>query len=117
MASSQIKSLDEKFLEQINKVIEEHISDSDLTMERLSELAGINTKQVYRKLKSLTGMTGVQYIRNMRLRKAALLLKQQRFTVAEVMYMVGFSNPSYFSKCFAELYGVTPSQYADNMTP
>ena len=113
----QVKSLDEKFLEHVNKVIEEHISDSDLSVERLSELAGINAKQVYRKLKSLTGMTGVQYIRNMRLRKAALLLKQQRFTVAEVMYMVGFSNPSYFSKCFAELYGVTPSQYADNMTP
>lgn len=107
----QVKSDDEKFLENINKVLEERIVDTDFGMEELSRLVGISSKQIYRRLKSLTGMTGVQYIRKMRLRKAAILLSQKRFNVSEVVYMVGFNSPSYFSKCFMEEYGMSPTQY------
>lgn len=71
----------------------------------------INNKQMYRKIKQLTGMTPVEYIKSIRMKKAAMLLKQQKFTVAEVMYMVGFSNHSYFSKCFQAEFGVTPKKY------
>ena len=76
----------------------------------LSTLAGIESKTLYRKVKQLTGETPVNYIRKLRLRKASTLLAQGSFTVSEVMYMVGYSNTSYFSKCFSEEYGITPRQ-------
>ena len=104
---------DEKFLMEITKLIEEHLEDSELNVQKLSELTGLNSKQVYRKLKLLTGSTAVDYIKSIRLKKAAMLLAQKRFTVAEVMYMVGFSTHSYFSKCFTEKYGKTPKVYMD----
>ena len=104
-------SLDEKFLANIICLIEKHISDSELNVNALCEWTSTNNKQMYRKIKQLTGMTPVEYIKSIRMKKAAMLLKQQKFTVAEVMYMVGFSNHSYFSKCFQSEFGVTPKQY------
>ena len=104
-------SYDEKFLANVIHLIEEHISDSELNVNALCEWTDINNKQMYRKIKQLTGMTPVEYIKSIRMKKAAMLLKQQKFTVAEVMYMVGFSNHSYFSKCFQAEFGMTPKQY------
>ena len=104
-------SYDEKFLANVIHLIEEHISDSELNVNALCEWTDINNKQMYRKIKQLTGMTPVEYIKSIRMKKAAMLLKQQKFTVAEVMYMVGFSNHSYFSNCFQAAFGVTPKQY------
>lgn len=104
-------SYDEKFLSNIILLIEEHISDTELNVNALCEWTNTNNKQMYRKIKQLTGMTPVEYIKSIRMKKAAMLLKQQKFTVAEVMYMVGFSNHSYFSKCFQAQFGVTPKQY------
>ena len=87
-------SHDEKFLSAITRIIEDHLSDSDLNVTFLCKISGINNKQIYRKLKQLTGMTPVEYIRSVRMKKAAMLLRQRKFSVAEVMYMVGFSNHS-----------------------
>lgn len=105
-------SHDEKFLSTVTRLIEEHISDSELNVNTLCEWTGTNNKQMYRKLKQLTGMSPVEYIKSIRMKKAAMLLRQQKFSVAEVMYMVGFSNHSYFSKCFQAAFGTTPKQYA-----
>ena len=71
------------------------------------------SKQVYRKVKQLTGLSPVEYIKNIRMKKAAMLLEQKKFSVAEVMYMVGFSSSSYFSKCFQNEFGVTPKQFIE----
>lgn len=109
-----IESSEEKLLMSITRIIEEKLSDSDLNVQKLSELSGINAKQIYRRIKQLTGHTTVDYIKSIRLKKAAFLLAQQKYTVSEVMYMVGFSNPSYFSKCFVEKYGKTPKQYMES---
>ena len=100
-----------KFLAGITQLIEDHISDSDLNVNSLCELSGMGSKQIYRKLKQLTGMSPVEYIKSIRMKKAAMLLKQKKFSIAEVMYMVGYSNPSYFSKCFQAAFGKTPRQY------
>lgn len=105
-------SYDEKFLANVTRLIEEHISDSELNVNTLCDWAATNNKQMYRKLKQLTGMTPVEYIKSIRMKKAAMLLQQKKFTVAEVMYMVGFSNHSYFSKCFQAEFGLPPKQYA-----
>lgn len=106
-------SYDEKFLANLTHTIEDRISDSELNVNALCELSGVNNKQMYRKVKQLTGMTPVEYIKSIRMKKAAMLLNQKKFSVAEVMYMVGFSNHSYFSKCFQAEFGKTPRQYGE----
>ena len=108
------ETADEKLLADITNIIENHLEDSDLNVQKLAELSGLNEKQVYRKLKLLTGNTAVDYIKSIRLKKAAMLLAQNKFTVNEVMYMVGFSSPSYFAKCFFNKYGKTPKMYMED---
>lgn len=110
----EAESQDEKFLSNITRLIEDHLSDSELNVNALCELSGIGNKQIYRKVKQLTGMSPVEYIKSIRMKKAAMLLQQKKFTVAEVMYMVGFSNHSYFSKCFQAEFGKTPRQYLND---
>lgn len=108
-----IESTDERLLVKVTQVIEAHIDDSDFTVQKLSENAGIGVKQLYRKIKQLTALTPVEYIRSIRMKKAAILLRQKKFTIAEVMYMVGYSNASYFSKCFQSEFGVTPKVFVE----
>lgn len=107
----EAESVNEKSLAKIAKIIEENISDPDLNVNLLCEKSGIPNKQLYRLIKKYIGISPLDYIRNVRLQKAAVLLSQHRFTVAEVCYMVGFKHPSYFAKCFQTQFGVKPSQY------
>ncbi|MDR0865147.1 MAG: helix-turn-helix domain-containing protein [Candidatus Symbiothrix sp.] len=109
----EITSPDEKFLSEMTGIIEDRISDLDLNVNSLSILSGMGSKQIYRKIKQLTGKSPVEYIRSIRLKKAAMLLSQNKFTVSEVMYMVGFSSPSYFSKCFQAEFGKSPKKYPE----
>ena len=95
----------------INDVIEANIANPDLNVAFLSEHSGVHSKQLYRLVKDRLGVTPVEYIRQMRLRKAAHLLEQHRFSVSEVMYMVGFSSASYFAKCFQAQFGCKPKDY------
>jgi len=107
------QSMDEKFLDKITKIIEDKMADPGLNVNMLCKLADTSSKQLYRKVKQLTGMTSVDYIKSIRLKKAAMYLSNKNFTIAEVMYMVGFSNHSYFSKCFQAKFGKTPRQYIE----
>lgn len=107
----EAESVNEKTLSRIAKVIEENISDPDLNVNLLCEKSGIPNKQLYRLIKKYMGVAPLEYIRRVRLQKAAVLLSQHRFTVSEISYMVGFKTPSYFAKCFQNQYGVKPSQY------
>jgi signal transduction histidine kinase/DNA-binding response OmpR family regulator/sugar lactone lactonase YvrE len=104
-------SADEMFLAFVTRVIEEQIADPDLNVSFLCNKANITQKQLYRKIKHLTGLTAVDYIKSIRMKKAAMLFSNKNFTVAEVMYKVGFSNHSYFAKCFISEFGKTPRQY------
>lgn len=107
----EMDELDKKLLNQIREMIEENMVDSDFNVSILQEKMGMGNKQLYRKLKALTGQTPVEYIRDMRMQKAAKLLKAGKFSVSEVMYTVGFSNSSYFSKCFSKAFGMTPTEF------
>lgn len=109
----KVESADEKFLAHITQIIEEQIDNPDLNVTFLCKKAGVPQKQLYRKVKSLTGLTAVEYIKSIRIKKAALLLSNKNFTVAEVMYKVGFSNHSYFAKCFNAEFGKPPHQFAE----
>lgn len=107
----EAESVNEKALARIASVIEENVADPDLNVSRLCELCGMPEKQLYRLIKKYMGTAPLDYIRRVRLQKAAVLLAQQRFTVSEISYMVGFKTPSYFARCFQNQYGVKPSQY------
>ncbi len=105
------ESINEKSLAKIAKIIEENISDPDLNVNMLCEKSEISNKQLYRLIKKYMEMSPLDYVRSVRLQKAAMLLSQHRFTVSEISYMVGFKTPSYFAKCFQKHFGVKPSQY------
>ena len=107
----EAESVNEKYLAQIARIIEDNISDPDLNVNLLCEKSGIPNKQLYRLIKKYMGVAPLDYIRRVRLQKAAVLLAQKRFTVSEISYMVGFKTPSYFAKCFQNQFGVKPSQY------
>ena len=106
-----LSDADQRLLREVNEAIEKHMIDSDFNVTSLQEVVGIGSKQLYRKMKTMTGKTPVEYIRGLRLRKAAMMLKEGKFSVSEVMYSVGFSNSSYFSKCFSKEYGMTPTEF------
>ncbi len=111
--SSVIKavSADEKFIARVKGIIETRISDERLGVESLADEVGLSRVQLYRKINALTGMTVNDFIRKLRIQKGAQLLTQRWGTVSEIAYEVGFSNPSYFSKCFKDQFGVIPSSY------
>ena len=105
-------SADARLLAKITETVEEYIADSDFNVTRLQETLGIGSKLLYRKLKQMTGKTPIEFIRHIRMQRAALMLRDGRFSVSEVMYMVGFSNSSYFSKIFQKVYGITPTGFS-----
>lgn len=107
----EAESETEKILSKVARIVEENIDSIDLKTSFVSEQCGISEKQLYRIFKKHLGITITEYIRKVRLEKAAQLLTQKYFTISEVAYMVGFSSPSYFSKCFQEHYGTAPSTY------
>ena len=106
----EILNDDERLMKIILQVIEDRMSDSSFNVTQLCNESGIGSKRLLRMLKKQTGMTPVNFIRQIRLRKAAILLQQNKFTVSEVMYMIGFSHPSYFTKSFTEEFGMSPKE-------
>jgi len=107
-----VNSLDERFLEELLAKIEMEMDNSELSVKLLSKMLGISSTNLYRKIKALTGQTATEFIRNIRLKRAAQLLKNEHLNVSDVMYMVGFTHPSYFTRCFKELFGVSPKSYS-----
>jgi YesN/AraC family two-component response regulator len=106
-------SQDEKFLERVVVCIENHISDPDLHIDKVCNATGLSHSFLYRKIKSVTGQTVNEFIRTLRIRRAEQLLRTKKFSVAEVMHETGFSNHSYFSKCFRKLYKMSPKEYVE----
>jgi ligand-binding sensor domain-containing protein/AraC-like DNA-binding protein len=105
------KSHDEELLEKTISFIHKHIDDVQLNVEMLSENANYSKIQFYRKIKALTELTPIDVIKTIRLQKAEEMLKTNKYTIAEVCYKVGFSDPKYFSKCFKEYYKQSPSDF------
>ncbi len=107
----KMKSPDEKLLEKVMSVINKNLGNSDLSVDRIADEVGISRVHLHRKMKELTGQTPHDFIRNIRLKKAATLLSSGDMNVSEVMYACGFSNAASFSTVFKKLYGVSPRDY------
>ncbi|NIJ54743.1 tetratricopeptide repeat protein [Dyadobacter arcticus] len=106
-----ISSADEVFFQRAIRVIEEHMADTDFSVETFVSKVGMSRVQVHRKLKALTNQSTSEFIRSIRLKRAASLLEQHYGSIADVMYEVGFNNVSYFASNFKKMYGVNPSEY------
>ena len=108
-----ITSLDEKLIENAIKYVEANISRSDLSVEELSHEVGMSRVHLYKKLLQITGKTPIEFIRVIRLKRAAQLLRESQQNVSEIAYQLGFNNPKYFSKYFKDEFGVLPSVYQE----
>ena len=102
---------DNDFLIRMNKIIEENFSNSDLNVDFLADRLNISRSGLFAKIKTLADVTPNEMIQIVRLKRAAQLLHDGGYLVSEVGYMVGFSNPSYFSKCFQKQFGIRPADY------
>ncbi|HSD06810.1 hybrid sensor histidine kinase/response regulator transcription factor [Flavobacterium sp.] len=108
-----ISSLDEELLKKAFKIVEDNISNEQFDIPFFSSELGVSRTMLFLKIKAWTNFTPNEFIQEVRLKRAAQLLEQNKLNVSEVGYKVGFNNPKYFSKCFQKRYGETPSQFAD----
>nr|WP_319511099.1 substrate-binding domain-containing protein [uncultured Draconibacterium sp.] len=106
-----LSRLDRKFLNKISQIVEEHLEKEELTVEELSQMLGLSRVHVYRKIKKLTGMSVSEFVRSVKLKLSLNLIKTSGKTMAEIAYEVGFSSPSYFTKCFKDQFGMSPSEF------
>jgi signal transduction histidine kinase/ligand-binding sensor domain-containing protein/DNA-binding response OmpR family regulator len=104
-------SPEDQFLKKVHDILNGHIDEPEYTIEQLSGELHLSRSQVFRKVMAVTSFSPKELLRNIRLKKAAILFHGGHKNVAQVMYEVGFNNPSYFAKCFSELFGMNPSQY------
>lgn len=106
-------NIDEVFLDKATKIIMDNISDVDFKQEDLLKEMGVGKSQLYRKINSLTGHNPSYFIRTIRLRYAAELLQQNKYSIKEVTHLCGFNSTAYFSKTFKDLFKVTPSEFIE----
>ncbi len=104
-------TLDENFLQKAIRTVEEQGSDSGFGLDDLCDALNVSRSNLHRKLKALTGQSTTEFIRSIRIHRAAKLLRQPGASVSEVAYQVGFDTRSYFSKCFSEQMGMSPSDW------
>ena len=108
IADSHLEDRDKQFLKQLHAIIQKNLSDSEFGVEDIGKQIGLSRVQLYRKVKAMTGSSVVDLLRKARLAKAKRLLESRSMSVSEVAYDVGFSAPSYFTKCFKDEYGILP---------
>lgn len=109
--SLDTSSIDKAFFDKVVSVIESNMSEGEFDVVQLADALAVSKSSLYRKMKVATGLSPVEFIRNIRLKHGSQLLKNKSMSVAEVAYECGFSNPKYFATCFKEEFGVTPKEF------
>lgn len=112
-----LPSPDSVFLSRILEFMEENMSNSELTVDQLVSVVGLGRTVFFNKLKGLLGMSPIEFIKETRIKRAAQLLDTGRFNVSEVSFQIGMNDARYFSKCFKQKYGMTPSEYKNKSNP
>jgi signal transduction histidine kinase/DNA-binding response OmpR family regulator/ligand-binding sensor domain-containing protein len=112
----EFKSGDEKMMGRIMTILNNNIENPQLNVEMLAREVGISRVQLHRKLKELTGLSSSEFIRELRLKQAAELLREKRMDISQIAYSVGFSNRTHFSTAFRKFYGISPSEYIQKST-
>ena len=107
----EMSPLDKKALDKALALIDEHLNDEDFNVDVMADAMFMSKSSLYRKIKSLTGLSPVEFIRNIRLKRAYQMLQEEDVTITDVAYACGFSTPRYFSTCFKTEFGVTPTEF------
>jgi len=110
-----VTSVDERFLKKAMGIVEDHMMNTEFSVEMLVTEMGMSRSNLYLKLKEITGLSSSEFIRSVRLKRAVQLIKKSDFSIKEIMYMTGFNTASYFSKCFKKQYGMVPSEYVKSL--
>jgi DNA-binding response OmpR family regulator len=110
-AKPEAASQDDIFIANLVRLLEENMENSELTVDDLVHMAGLSRSVFFKKLKSLTGLAPIEFIREMRIKRAAQLIETREYNISQVAYMVGMNDPRYFSRCFKQKYGMTPTEY------
>lgn len=108
-----VKGNNDALMDKIMQAVNQHLADSDLTIERITQEVGISRTQLHRKMKEITGLSATEFIRNQRIEQAARLIREQQINITQVAYSVGFNNQAHFSTVFKRYFGLTPTQYAE----
>jgi len=106
-------SQDDIFIQRIMKFIEENIENSELTIEDIAIYIGFSRSAFFKKLKSLTGLAPVEFLKEVRIQRAAQLIESGEYNFSEITYMVGINDPRYFSRCFKQKFAMSPREYKD----
>ena len=109
----QITPYDEQFMKKVMAYMEEQMDNAELTIDEFAEQLMLSRTIFYRKLKSIVGLTPVDFIREIRIKRAVQLIDSDEYNFSQVAYMTGFNDPKYFSKCFKKGIGITPSEYKE----
>ena len=110
-ARPQITSSDEQFVQQVMDVMEKQMDNPDLTIDELAQSTGMGRTVFYQKLKTIFGLSPVDFVREVRIKRAMQLMESGEYNISTIAYMTGFNDPKYFSKCFKKKYGMTPSEF------
>ena len=111
LSKEPVSDVDKGFVDRFRELIEENLADSELSVEDLGGKMGLSRVQLYRKIKALTNYSPNELVRIARLKKAASLLASSEKTISEITYEVGFTSPSYFTKCYKEYFGESPTDF------
>ena len=104
---------DQQMMQQLMKFIEEHVDDDGLRIDDMAKAVGLGRSVFYERLKSLVGVSPIDFLRQLRMQRAKELIKRSSMNVSQVAYAVGFTDPKYFTKCFKKETGMTPSEYRE----
>jgi signal transduction histidine kinase/ligand-binding sensor domain-containing protein/DNA-binding NarL/FixJ family response regulator len=113
ISKPNVTSHDDLFIQRIMKFIEENIEDSELSIDGIATFIGLSRSSMFKKIKSLTDLAPVDFIKEIRIQRAAQLIETGEFNISQVTYMVGMTDPRYFSKCFKQKFGVSPREYKE----
>lgn len=112
--TGEMSSNDRKFIDKLVELMETNMDNGELVVEDLVTELAVSRSVFFKKLKALTGLAPIEFIKEMRVKRAAELIETGEYSISQVSYMVGINDPRYFSKCFKQKYGMTPTEYKEN---
>jgi len=110
----EMSSYDRKFMEKLTELMEKNMDNGDLIVDDLVKKLAVSRSVFFKKLKTLTGLAPIEFIKEMRVKRAAQLIESGGFNMTQISYMVGINDPRYFSRCFKQRFGMTPTEYKEN---
>lgn len=104
---------DQQFMDNLMSFINEHMDNGDLMVEEIAKGVNMSRSVFFKKLKALTGLSPNELLKDVRIKRAAVLIKENCYSIQQIAFMVGFNDAHYFSRCFKQVYGMTPSEYKE----